>query len=779
MGFSKPLFPSGGDGSQGPQGPQGPTGPQGPQGPTGSPGPTGPTGPQGEAGGNGGTPFYLNYSQSSNTPGVPLLSQTQSLNPGSTQIYYDSSAQVFETALDLGILYPKSISGGIYNLYLYAYVPNPGEKFYVSFELTTSNTSPTNFAVSTNYLVETDATSPIATVLSAVGSPFTLVNSSDQIILTIRFSAFLGGTYGYVNYEYLDGKGYSFLQTTFASQGPTGDTGPTGPQGTTGTTGPTGTPYWTLYGPTGLAPSSTSYYVGIGKTGPTATLDVSGNIVSNQDATINTLTVGRGLGNVSTNTAVGYQALQSNTIGINNTAIGFNALNKNTEGINNTAIGLSALANNTTGYYNTANGYNVLYSNTSGNYNNAHGYYALHFNITGDHNTAIGNNALYSNATGDGNIAIGNESLKFNTDGTQNTSIGFLSMTSATLCSYNTAIGAYTLQTTTGSNNTVIGSGALNLNTSGKGNTAIGYQSLLTNTSGDYNTCIGYYSGYNNTTGLNNTYIGYLADCSGNNLTNSTAIGYNAKITKDYQIVLGGSSVTEVYIPYGSLKFTNSTTQSSAYTGWTGPTGPFTNPTITFGPNGIISNIVDGGSAGPTGDTGPTGPTGPTGLQGTIGSTGDTGPTGDQGLQGPTGTPYWTLYGPTGLAPSSTSYYVGIGLTGPTVALDVSGNVNIIGNTSSTSFTTTSDYRIKENVASIDFLPVFTVDNLRPVIYTNKISGKQDIGLIAHELQEYYPFLVKGEKDGEENQSINYIGLIGILIKEIKELKESIKKFNL
>ena len=185
------------------------------------------------------------------------------------------------------------------------------------------------------------------------------------------------------------------------------------------------------------------------------------------------------------------------------------------------------------------------------------------------------------------------------------------------------------------------------------------------------------------------------------------------------------------------------------------------------------------GSIGPTGQTGPTGPQGIQGPTGTQGSTGSAGPTGLQGQTGPTGTPYWTLYSPTGLSPSSTSYYVGIGITTPTNALDVSGNVSVLGNTSSTSFTTTSDYRIKENVASIDFLPVFTVDNLRPVIYTNKLSGKQDIGLIAHELQEYYPFLVKGEKDGEENQSINYIGLIGILIKEIKELKESIKKINL
>jgi hypothetical protein len=67
-----------------------------------------------------------------------------------------------------------------------------------------------------------------------------------------------------------------------------------------------------------------------------------------------------------------------------------------------------------------------------------------------------------------------------------------------------------------------------------------------------------------------------------------------------------------------------------------------------------------------------------------------------------------------------------------------------------------------------------TVDNLKPVSYTNILTNKQDIGLIAHELQEYYPFLVEGEKDGEKNQSVNYIGLIGILINEIKGLKREI-----
>jgi hypothetical protein len=50
------------------------------------------------------------------------------------------------------------------------------------------------------------------------------------------------------------------------------------------------------------------------------------------------------------------------------------------------------------------------------------------------------------------------------------------------------------------------------------------------------------------------------------------------------------------------------------------------------------------------------------------------------------------------------------------------------------------------------------------------------MGLIAHELQEVYPFLVNGEKDGANHQSINYTSLIALLIKEIQALKERVNK---
>ena len=66
----------------------------------------------------------------------------------------------------------------------------------------------------------------------------------------------------------------------------------------------------------------------------------------------------------------------------------------------------------------------------------------------------------------------------------------------------------------------------------------------------------------------------------------------------------------------------------------------------------------------------------------------------------------------------------------------------------------------------------YSVDNLNPVIFKFKKDGKESIGLIAHELQDFYSFLVEGEKDGERTQTVNYNGLIGVLIKEIQELKK-------
>jgi hypothetical protein len=60
------------------------------------------------------------------------------------------------------------------------------------------------------------------------------------------------------------------------------------------------------------------------------------------------------------------------------------------------------------------------------------------------------------------------------------------------------------------------------------------------------------------------------------------------------------------------------------------------------------------------------------------------------------------------------------------------------------------------------------------VKYKQTQTGKNDLGFLAHELQEHYPELVEGEKDGIKMQSVNYIGMLPILINEVQQLKRKI-----
>jgi hypothetical protein len=118
---------------------------------------------------------------------------------------------------------------------------------------------------------------------------------------------------------------------------------------------------------------------------------------------------------------------------------------------------------------------------------------------------------------------------------------------------------------------------------------------------------------------------------------------------------------------------------------------------------------------------------------------------------------------------------VGINTRSPSYNLDVSGTARVTGIITAGGYANTSDYRIKENIVSLKETE-YTVDQIRPVQYLNKQTQKEDIGFIAHELQETYPFLVTGEKDGKEMQTVNYIGLIPILTKEIQALKSLVKE---
>jgi hypothetical protein len=97
-------------------------------------------------------------------------------------------------------------------------------------------------------------------------------------------------------------------------------------------------------------------------------------------------------------------------------------------------------------------------------------------------------------------------------------------------------------------------------------------------------------------------------------------------------------------------------------------------------------------------------------------------------------------------------------------------------NTSSTTFSTTSDYRLKENVAPMTGA-LAKVAQLKPVTYKWKVDGSDGEGFIAHELAEVVPQCVSGEKDavytdGSINpQGIDTSFLVATLTAAIQELK--------
>jgi hypothetical protein len=75
---------------------------------------------------------------------------------------------------------------------------------------------------------------------------------------------------------------------------------------------------------------------------------------------------------------------------------------------------------------------------------------------------------------------------------------------------------------------------------------------------------------------------------------------------------------------------------------------------------------------------------------------------------------------------------------------------NIIQNgTTTVSFTTSSDYRLKENIAPMTGA-LAKVAQLKPVTYKWKSDGSDGQGFIAHELQEVVPDCVVGKKDAVE-----------------------------
>tara|TARA_R110002072_G_scaffold218300_1_gene376037 strand:- start:79 stop:963 length:885 start_codon:yes stop_codon:yes gene_type:complete len=284
---------------------------------------------------------------------------------------------------------------------------------------------------------------------------------------------------------------------------------------------------------------------------------------------------------------------------------------------------------------------------------------------------------------------------------------------------------------TTGSYNVAVGMDSLYSNTTASSNTAVGYQAGYSNTTGSRNTCLGLESGYSLTTGGRNTLVGNQA---GKGITTGTQNTF-----------LGGTN------------------------GSTGSVGEF----ITTGSKNTIIGSFDGNQDGLDIRTA---------SNNIVLSDGD----GNIGLR-IDGSTHFAYFGDAAdtasgvatlnVAPNpSNNFFAQFWNTAGSAV----GSISVSGGGSATSYTTSSDYRLKENV-NYTWDATTRLKQLKPARF-NFIADADTIvdGFLAHEAQAVVPESVVGtHNEVDDNgaavmQGIDQSKLVPLLVKTILELEARI-----
>jgi hypothetical protein len=471
--------------------------------------------------------------------------------------------------------------------------------------------------------------------------------------------------------------------------------------------------------------------------------------ISNQ-VEINGLTIGSANADISTNSVIGYQSLNANTSGFQNSAFGYQALLFNTSGANNTAIGYQAGDANTTGSNNTFLGSLADISGTTATWSNS---------------TAIGYNAKI---TASNQITLGTATETVRVP-------GMLSITGDS--SFNGRVDISGVLSVTSTLNTNVKNTTINNYNVSVTNDLSLNGSLLVSSDVSLNSKL-YVKGeasFNGNVGISGEYLRFANSYLRNNATNTrleynvnTGYSHSQRINDVEKLAIkddGNGSTLQLpscqireYTPFSWLYFNipNSWTYKFAFN---------TNSAleITDSTDGIrVTEAVS--------------------MRNNKKIIWNEGFVSEASIRKNTTTTAFeygvvTGYKHSWLVNNVERMSLGSNLN---VLSDISlnGNIRASGQVIATNFNATSDYRIKDYVTSLSDCS-FTIDMLRPVSYHNTVTDKPDIGLIAHEVQEHFPFLVTGEKDGDTIQSVNYTSLISLLIHEIQQLKqETIPKLN-
>jgi len=109
---------------------------------------------------------------------------------------------------------------------------------------------------------------------------------------------------------------------------------------------------------------------------------------------------------------------------------------------------------------------------------------------------------------------------------------------------------------------------------------------------------------------------------------------------------------------------------------------------------------------------------------------------------------------------------VGVGTTIPSTTLQVAGTITCVD------INSTSDVRLKENIHSIDNA-LDKVMQINGVEFDWKETKEPSVGVIAQDIEEIIPEVVKISGD---IKTVNYNGLVGVLIEAIKEQQKQIQE---
>jgi hypothetical protein len=106
---------------------------------------------------------------------------------------------------------------------------------------------------------------------------------------------------------------------------------------------------------------------------------------------------------------------------------------------------------------------------------------------------------------------------------------------------------------------------------------------------------------------------------------------------------------------------------------------------------------------------------------------------------------------------------------------------SIVCNNASTTYNTTSDYRLKEDLK--DFNGLNKISAIKVYDFKWKSNEERTNGVLAHELAEVLPYAVHGEKDGlgrdgnPSYQGVDYSKIVPSLVKAIQELNTKFEEY--